>query len=279
MLNPLQKRRYREDGYLVLPGYKPASAIAALRQRASQIVEAFEPTLGGGVFSTREANADAWFLGSADRVRCFFEEDAFDDGGRLRQTKALSINKIGHALHELDPVFAAFSHGPDWAELAGDLGLVAPRLWQSMFIFKQPGIGGEVRWHQDATFLHSEPITVTGFWIALEDATIDNGCLWVAPGGHRGPLRQRFVRDGDAVRFVTLDDTPWPAIDEAVPLEVAAGTLVCFHGLLPHYSAPNRSPLSRHAYTLHAVDGPSRWSSDNWLQRIDRPRGFAIDPD
>ena len=274
MLNPLQKRRYREDGYLVLPGYKPASAIAALRQRASQIVEAFEPTLGGGVFSTREANADAWFLGSADRVRCFFEEDAFDDGGRLRQTKALSINKIGHALHELDPVFAAFSHGPDWAELAGDLGLVAPRLWQSMFIFKQPGIGGEVRWHQDATFLHSEPITVTGFWIALEDATIDNGCLWVAPGGHRGPLRQRFVRDGDAVRFVTLDDTPWPAIDEAVPLEVAAGTLVCFHGLLPHHSAPNRSPLSRHAYTLHAVDGRSRWSSDNWLQRARAPDGF-----
>jgi phytanoyl-CoA hydroxylase len=94
-------------------------------------------------------------------------------------------------------VFDAFSHGPDWAELAGDLGLAAPQLWQSMFIFKQPGIGGEVRWHQDATFLHSEPITVTGFWIALEDASVDNGCLWVAPGGHRGPLRQRFVRDGD----------------------------------------------------------------------------------
>jgi len=279
MLNPDQKRRYREDGYLLLPRFKSAAAIAELRRRAFEIVDAFEPALGSGVFSTREQNADAWFLGSADRVRCFFEEDAFDARGGLRQAKTLSINKIGHALHDRDPVFAAFSHGPDWAELACDLGLVDPQLWQSMFIFKQPGIGGEVRWHQDATFLHSAPITVTGFWIALEDATVDNGCLWAAPGGHRGPLRQRFVRDGAALRFVTLDETPWPVIDEAVPLEAPAGTLVCFHGLLPHYSAANRSAQSRHAYTLHAVDGRSRWSSDNWIQRTDRPRGFEIDPD
>ncbi|HEY6514202.1 MAG TPA: phytanoyl-CoA dioxygenase family protein [Burkholderiaceae bacterium] len=274
MLNPLQKRRYREDGYVVLAQYKPPDALSALRRRAQEIVESFDPQAGSGVFSTRKANADTWFLGSADGVRCFFEEDAFDEHGGLRQPKALSINKIGHALHERDPVFAAFSHGADWAELAADLGLVAPQLWQSMFIFKQPGIGGEVHWHQDATFLHSEPISVTGFWIALEDATVDNGCLWVAPGGHLGPLRQRFVREGDAVRFVTLADTPWPGPDAAVPLEVPAGTLVCFHGLLPHYSAPNRSPLSRHAYTLHAIDGRSHWSGDNWLRRADLPAGF-----
>jgi len=279
MLNLDQQRRYREDGYVVLPQFRPTSTLSALRRRAHDIVESFDPKAGSGVFSTRKQDADVWFLGSADCARCFFEEDAFDDRGGLRQAKALSINKIGHALHERDPVFTEFSHGPDWAELAGDLGLAAPQVWQSMFIFKQPGIGGEVRWHQDATFLHSEPITVTGFWIALEDASVDNGCLWVAPGGHRGPLRQRFVRDGDAVRFVTLDDTPWPAVGDAVPLEVPAGTLVCFHGLLPHYSAANRSPQSRHAYTLHAIDGRSRWSSDNWLQRTDRPRGFEIDPD
>ncbi|HVQ02068.1 MAG TPA: phytanoyl-CoA dioxygenase family protein, partial [Burkholderiaceae bacterium] len=171
MLNPLQKQRYREDGYLVLPGFKPLQEIDALRQRAAQIVDGFDPDAGSGVFSTHSQAADAWFLGSADGVRCFFEEEAFDSAGRLRQPKRLSINKIGHALHDIDPVFDAFSHGPAWSELAGDLGLQATQLWQSMFIFKQPGIGGEVHWHQDATFLHSEPMTVTGFWIALEDAT------------------------------------------------------------------------------------------------------------
>jgi phytanoyl-CoA hydroxylase len=278
MLNPLQRRSYREDGYLVLPDFKPPAEIAALRSRALQIVEAFDPSQGQGVFSTLRQHADAWFLGSADSVRCFFEEDAFDADGRLYRPLTLSINKIGHALHERDAVFAAFSHGADWAALAADLGLERPRLWQSMFIFKQPSIGGEVRWHQDATFLHSEPITVTGFWIALEDASVDNGCLWVAPGGHRGPLRRRFVRDeAGGIRFVQLDDTPWPA--DAVALEVPAGTLVCFHGLLPHYSAPNRSPQSRHAYTLHAVDGRSRWSRDNWLQRREEPAGFQNAPD
>jgi phytanoyl-CoA hydroxylase len=274
MLNPRQQQRYREDGYLVLPAFKPLREIDALRRRALQIVEAFDPEAGSGVFTTNKQDADAWFLGSADSVRCFFEEEAFDADGRLRQPKALSINKIGHALHDLDPVFAAFSHGAAWAELAADLGLGGTQLWQSMFIFKQPGIGGEVHWHQDATFLHSEPMTVTGFWIALEDASVDNGCLWVAPGGHRGPLRKRFVRAGDTVRFVALDDTPWPALTEAVPLEVPAGTLVCFHGLLPHYSAPNRSAASRHAYTLHAIDARSRWSADNWLRRAETPRGF-----
>jgi len=63
--------------------------------------------------------------------------------------------------------------------------------FQSMYIFKQPHIGGEVGCHQDATFLYTDPVTVVGFWFAIEDATLGNGCLWAAPGGHREPLRQR----------------------------------------------------------------------------------------
>jgi phytanoyl-CoA hydroxylase len=119
-------------------------------------------------------------------------------------------------------------------------------------------------------------MTVTGFWFALEDAGLDNGCLWVEPGGHRGPLRERFVRTGNAVRLETLDATPWPAARQTVPLPVEAGTLVVLHGLLPHASAPNRSPVSREAYTLHAVDAGSAWARDNWLQRPDLPlRGFV----
>ncbi len=153
---------------------------------------------------------------------------------------------------------------------------MAPQLWQSMYIFKQPGIGGEVTWHQDASFFDTTPSTVTGFWFALEDATVDNGCLWVQAGGHRGPLRERFVREGDAVRMQALDTTPWPDTTTAVPLEASAGTLVCFNGLLPHWSAPNRSARSRHAYTLHATDGRAAYAPHNWLQRSvgNPPRGF-----
>jgi phytanoyl-CoA hydroxylase len=279
MLDADQLARWQSDGCLVLPGFKAAAALAALRERSRAIVEVFEPGAELAVFSSRDRRrvADAALLASADQVHCFFEEEAFDAQGRLVVPKAQAINKIGHALHDRDPVFNRFSRDPRLAELARELGLAQPLLMQSMLIFKQPRIGGEVLWHQDASFLATEPQSVIGFWFALEDATLDNGCLWVAPGGHRGPLRERFGRrDDGSLAMDKLDATPWPAGDAARPLEVSAGTLVVFDGLLPHASAPNRSALSRMAYTMHAVDGRAAWSPLNWLQRTtDFPaRGF-----
>ena len=269
MLSPNQREQFAHDGYIVLPDFKSAQAIAAVRRRASEIVNDFDPAAQRPIFSTRDQlqTTDDYFLGSDNTIRCFFEEEAFDQHGALRQDKSLSINKIGHALHDLDPVFDAFSRDPKLAAVARDLGLMNPQLWQSMYIFKQPGIGGEVGWHQDATFFETDPITVTTFWFALEDATVDNGCLWVEPGGQRGPLRERFVRNGGEIKMEALDATPWPDNNSAVALEASAGTLVCLHGLLPHYSAPNRSPVSRHAYTLHATDAAATYSRHNWIQR------------
>ncbi len=274
---------YADQGFLVIPGFKSAADIAALRERALQIVDAFDPGEQRPVFTTEEQqrHVDDYFLDSGDQVRCFFEEEAFDAEGRLRVPKELAINKIGHAMHDLDPVFSAFSKGEALRGVAAGLGLTRPQVWQSMFIFKQPGIGGEVRWHQDASFFESDPVTVTTFWFALEDATLQNGCLWTEPGGHRGPrgvLRERFVREGRKAWMEQIDATPWPAADsaQAIPLEVEAGSLVVFHGLLPHYSAANRSARSRHAYTLHVTDGASRYSPRNWLQRDETlpVRGF-----
>ena len=269
MLTPEQRAQYDRDGFIVLPNFKSLEEIAALRRRAEEIVDAFDPSESRAIFTTRDQAraSDDWFLGSDNTVRCFFEEEAFDANGQLRQPKALSINKIGHAMHDLDPVFERFTRDPKLASVARDLGLEKPQVWQSMYIFKQPGIGGEVRWHQDATFFDSTPISVTTFWFALEDATVENGCLWAEPGGHRGPLRERFLRDGDRITMEKLDATAWPIDGTAVPIEAAAGTLVCFHGLLPHYSAPNRSPVSRHAFTLHATDAGTVYSPRNWIQR------------
>jgi phytanoyl-CoA hydroxylase len=279
MLSSEQIQRYHQDGFIALPDFKSVAEIAALRTRAEQMVDAFDPASSKTIFTTNDQvrAVDRYFLDSAINSSCFFEEEAFDAQGRLKQAKALSINKIGHAMHDRDAVFDAFSRGPALEALAKDLGLVQPQLWQSMYIFKQPGIGGEVGWHQDASFFDSTPISVTTFWFALEDATLINGCLWVQPGGHRGPLRERFERNGDAVRMQKLDATPWPDRHSAVPLEVKAGTLVVFHGLLPHYSAANRSAHSRHAYTLHVTDGRSAYAPTNWIQRgVDFPvRGFT----
>ncbi|MBI1764613.1 MAG: phytanoyl-CoA dioxygenase family protein [Acidobacteria bacterium] len=277
-LTTQQLQAYDRDGFLVLEGFASRAACERLRARARQLVADFDPAGVISIFSTREQTrtSDEYFLTSGDQVRFFFEEEAFDAAGQLRQSKEHSINKIGHALHDLDPVFAEFSRQPGLAAVARDLGYQQPLLLQSMYIFKQPNIGGEVVCHQDATFLYTEPLSVTGFWFALEDATQANGCLWALPGGHKLGLKKRFGRDGQSgTKFEALDDTPFPP-DGLAPLEAPQGTLIILHGLLPHLSYTNRSPHSRHAYTLHLVDGACAYPADNWLQRAPAfpARGF-----
>jgi phytanoyl-CoA hydroxylase len=278
VLSDEQVERYRDDGFLVVPGFVTAAACAELREAAEAIVDDWVPTAQRTVFTTDEQArvSNDEFLACGSGIWCFFELDAFDADGRPTTSKALSINKIGHAMHDLHPVFRRFSYTADLAAVASDVGMTDPLALQSMYIFKQPHIGGEVGCHQDATFLYTDPVTVTGFWFAIEDATLDNGCLWAAPGGHRTSLRTLFKRaapPGAGTEFEVLDSTPLPSPPhDLVPLEVPAGTLVVLHGLLPHWSDVNRSPRSRHAYSLHCIDAAARYPWWNWLQRpADRP--------
>jgi phytanoyl-CoA hydroxylase len=268
--------RFHRDGYLVLPDFVPAEQCDALRARADLLVRGFEPGALRSIFTTDEQarKTDDYFLDSGEEIRFFFEEHAFDSQGTLRFPKDRAINKIGHALHDLDPEFARFSRSEALAAVVRDLGVRDPRLVQSMYIFKQPHIGGEVKCHQDSTFLHTEPESLIGLWFALEDAHRGNGCLWAIPGGHRDGLKSRFVRDPSrTTRFETLDATPW---DDAslVPLEVPKGGLVLLDGRVPHMSRANESDVSRHAYTLHVVSGASAYPQTNWLQRKTPARGF-----
>jgi phytanoyl-CoA hydroxylase len=260
---------YERDGFLVLPGFVDGGACDELMSAASHIVRTFSPDTVS-VFTTHEQSrrTDDYFLGSGDQIRCFFEEDAFTAAGELAQPVERSINKIGHALHELDPAFVRFSYDPRFTELLRELGLARPQLLQSMYIYKQPFIGGEVTPHQDHTFLWTDPPSVTGLWFALEDATVDNGCMWALPGSHlREPPRKRFHRaPGGGATFEVLDPAPFPT-EGYVPLEAPKGTCVVLHGLLLHRSGANRSPRSRQAYSLHAIDGAASYRDDNWLQR------------
>lgn len=275
MLTAEQIDGFGRDGFLVVPEFVSTDACDELRDRANAIVGAWEPTAEGTVFTTetQERVSNGEFLSSGGRTWCFLEKDALDEHGVSRRPKELSINKIGHAMHDLDPVFERFTYTTDLASVAADLGLVDPLVLQSMYIFKQPGIGGEVGCHQDATFLYTDPITVTGFWFAIEDATLDNGCLWVAPGGHRTGLRELFKRSGamtddDGTEFEVLDPTPLPTPPaDLVPVEVPAGTLVVLDGRLPHWSDTNRSARSRHAYTVHCISANAHYPTWNWLQR------------
>jgi len=267
-----QIEQYRDAGFLVLEDFASEEECDQLRRRAEELVHEFDPAEVVSIFSTREQNrlTDDYFMTSGDKIRFFFEENAFNDDGTLKYEKERSINKIGHALHDFDPVFERFSRSRQLQELAKALGLDQPLLVQSMYIFKQPNIGGEVTCHQDSTFLYTEPTEILGLWFALEDATIDNGCLWAIPGGHKRGLKSRWKRaQNGGMEFEIYDEEPWPE-DELVPLEVSKGSLILLDGLLPHCSFENRSPRSRHAYTLHLIHSEAKYPADNWLQRTFR---------
>lgn len=154
---------------------------------------------------------------------------------------------------------------------------------------------GTVHSHQDSTFLYTAPRqTCLGLWLALDDATLENGCLWARPGSHKEPLRRQFIRNPSyfeqleltvkphvpQLKFVQHDENPkvhWDGglpkkslLEEGfIPIEVKAGDLVTFCGTFDHLSLPNFSNLPRHTFQLHLVEGPKEgitWSPENWLQ-------------
>lgn len=280
-LSEQQINSFRDDGFLVVPNFVPEDACLTLRQRAMELAEQLVPSPEEATVFTADGNpqhtSDDYFLSSGEKIRCFFEKDAFNADGHLRAEPHLSLNKLGHAMHDLDPVFSAFSRTPQLAAVAHDIGMVNPLLLQSMYIFKQAHIGGEVTCHTDHTYLWTEPQSVVGFWFAIDNATRDNGCMWALPGGHHLPVRSRSRLNTARTATVTdvLVDEPYP-LDNLVCLEAPRGTLVLLDGAVPHLSAANTSDTPRHAYTIHAIDGATNYLNDNWLQRPTLPlRSFS----
>ncbi|PRD30898.1 UNVERIFIED_CONTAM: Phytanoyl-CoA dioxygenase domain-containing protein 1 [Trichonephila clavipes] len=98
-----------------------------------------------------------------------------------------------------------------------------------------------VRPHQDSTYLYTEPPSCIGLWFPIEEATIENGCLWFLPGSHkRGTIYQRYERN--------------------------PGDCVLIHGSVLHKSARNNTEKPRVIYTFHATEKENEWSKLNWLQ-------------
>ena len=110
-LSPEMCRAFDDFGVVILRNFVSTEACAALRQRALELVDEFAPSEVRSVFSSADDvhQADDYFVESGDKIRFFLEKGAFDEVGQLRQAKSDSLNKIGHAMHDLDPVFDAFS--------------------------------------------------------------------------------------------------------------------------------------------------------------------------
>ncbi|WP_298624132.1 phytanoyl-CoA dioxygenase family protein [uncultured Legionella sp.] len=262
------------NGYLVIESFFTKETCDTLQNRIKLLLQNNKDDIPQTIFSTQtnEHAKKQYFLDSGDKIHYFFEAGAFNESGEHTRPFEQSINKIGHALHELDPVFKHYSRDERIKNIGHQLGLKTQGLVQSMYIFKQPGIGAEVLCHQDSTYIFGQDSDALGFWFALEDATLDNGCLEVIPSSYTTPLKQRMFRQGNDIHFEQYDTSPWPE-HTSVPLPVKKGTLIVLHGRIPHKSKANLSNHSRHAYTLHLVDLSLPYPDNNWLQW---PNGIPV---
>ena len=221
---------YARDGYVILPAALTPAEVAELRAEALRICRGE----AGPVAGMEPGPPDETDEAVIRRYTCI------------------------HFPHKLSPVMRRALAHP--AIVAALTRLIGPdvKAMQSMLFTKGEGKPGQA-WHQDEFFIPTRDRSLTAAWIALDDATVENGCLWVLPGSQR-PGVIYPDRDQEDPRFdctVEAYDFPYQAAD-AVPVQVAAGSVVVFNGYLLHRSLPNRARSGlRRALVNHYMSAQS----------------------
>src|SRR5919108_3027675 len=207
----MTENQYHRDGYAVLADALSAGEVRALRDEAVRICRGE--------------------LGAVDGVR----QAAAGEPDERVVREYLCIH-FPHKLSEL--MHTTLAHPVVVGALTQ---LIGPNVkaMQSMLFIKSEGKPGQA-WHQDELFIPTRDRSLTAAWIARDDATVENGCLWVLPGSHRRGVLYPD-RDHHDPRFdceVEADDFPYHD-EDAVAVEVPAGSVVLFNGYLLHRSLPN----------------------------------------
>lgn len=203
---------YAEDGFYVYPGALSPEEVQELRDEAVRICAGDLGAVGGANAPRLEGESDDELL---RRFLCI------------------------HFPHKVSQVmFDALAHPAIVETLTA---CVSPNVkaMQSMLFIKASGKPGQA-WHQDEDYIPTRDRSLVGAWIALDDATIENGCLWIIPGSHKPGILWDQQWHGDKRFDCALESQDFPYADEeAIPVEVKAGTIVFFNGYTLHRSLPN----------------------------------------
>ncbi len=163
-----------------------------------------------------------------------------------------------HFPHKLSPLIAEAMKHPAIVDCLKRLIGPNVKAMQSMLFMKYAGKPGQA-WHQDEYYIPTRDRSLCGAWIALDDATIDNGCLWIHPGSHRKGIIWP-TRDHQDAEF-DISQEAWGFPEEqtdGIPAEVKAGDVVFFNGYTLHHSLPNRSAGNfRRALVNHYMSAES----------------------
>lgn len=164
----------------------------------------------------------------------------------------------------------AFSRHPVFKALCRDLIGPRVRLYWDQLVYKRPGTKEEFPWHQDNGYTYVEPQQYLTCWVALSDATVENGCPWIAPGVHLGGT---LHHDWTPLGFRCLE-----TVEDAVAMPLAAGSVAVFSSLTPHRTGPNLSQDLRRAYILqYAPDGAQIHTGQGEVVSADDPdRQYCI---
>ncbi|WP_068610082.1 phytanoyl-CoA dioxygenase family protein [Paenibacillus swuensis] len=215
MLNENQLKQYEQEGYIILESLFSAEEIDALTKRIDILDEASEAELvksgHAGISTAKKINFTVLLNQKDDAIKTFASQQKMVD---------ITTSLLG----------------PD------------VKLYWDQSVYKRPEADRDFPWHQDNGYAPTQPEHYVTCWLALEDATIENGCIWIHPGSHK----QGFVehRDSDVGKQCYFGDDP----GMAVPLK--KGSMVVFHSLLFHRSTPNRSNTTRKGYIMqYSVDG------------------------
>ena len=175
-----------------------------------------------------------------------------------------TVRKI-NACAEFDPLFLKYASMDRIVDIVEQLIGPDIKLFGSQIFMKPPG-GVEKPYHQDSPYFSVEPMSLVTCWIALDEVTVENGCLWVVPGSHRlGPLphNEPWVV-GDRVDM-RVPDSQFDCSSE-VPITLSPGSCSFHHSLILHMSHPNKTNTFRRGLAFHYMTSKSRWTN------LDKPQ-------